>query len=358
MAKAAEFDIGEGFPDSLFPTEDFVAEVGSGIKCMVSGYEIVVGNRRSLEKNSIEVTKGTFQAMEFLEKRGQTAIVVSIDGHSEAVVGLSDKAREESALVIKKLAENMGIKSYMLTGDNKRTAQVVASEIGISPEHVISDVLPEGKVNCIKTLQSKGETVAMIGDGVNDSPAMAQADVGIAIGAGADVAKETASIILLNSKLTDVLIAIDLSRKVFSRIKWNFFWALGYNSLAIPVAAGLLYPVLQKALPPFMAAVAMILSSLSVLTSSLLLNLYKADKYDNETTQIPTEANMVLGDIETGEIMVYNSSQVASMCSSMYKKSSESLIYPGCSQLWGQECCCAPAKCKCGTACSSKRKIE
>ena len=191
--------------------------------------------------------------MELLEKRGQTSIVISVDGRSEAVLGLIDKAREEAVQVVKLLSNSLGVKVYMLTGDNERTAKVIAKKIGIHPRNIVSDVLPEGKVACIKKLQEQGESVAMIGDGVNDSPAMAQADVGIAIGAGTDVAIETAGIVLMNSKLSDVVIAIDFSRKVMNRIKLNFVWALGYNTLAIPIAAGTLYPVLQMALPPFMA---------------------------------------------------------------------------------------------------------
>ncbi len=377
MTKAAELNIGEGLNNSLTNAENVVVEVGSGIKCTIDGHEVVVGNRRSLAKNVIKVTEGTFSAMEFLEKRGQTAIVVSVDGHSEAVVGLIDKAREESALVIATLRDKMGIKTYMLTGDNRRTARVVASDIGIHPDYVISDVLPEGKVECIKLLQERGENVAMIGDGVNDSPALAQANVGIAIGAGTDVAIETAGIVLMNSKLTDVLIAIDLSRKVFNRIKLNFVWALGYNTLAIPIAAGALYPVLQMALPPFMAAVAMILSSLSVLTSSLLLNLYKVDKHSFSNT-FPEKPSAILEDDDSGKVMIYASAEVASMCKSMqeggmclcppeschcqgcviHKKEidrrSNNLIYPGCSELWKNECNCQP--CQCGVSCCSKKE--
>merc|ERR1712038_776352 len=390
LAKAKELGIGEGLSYSLMPTEDFIAEVGSGVKCTINGQEVVIGNRRSLESNSIEVTSGTYDAMEFLERSGQTAIVVSINGRSEAVVGLIDKAREESALVIAALLDEMGIKSCMLTGDNARTAQVVASEIGIPSTRVISDVLPEGKVDCIKRLQAEGECVAMIGDGVNDSPAMAQADVGIAIGAGTDVAIETAGIVLMNSKLTDVLVAFDLSRTVFSRIKLNFIWALGYNSMAIPIAMGLLYPALQMALPPFMVAVAMILSSLSVLTSSLLLNFYKYKgkhtmSLNDEKTETQTKPSVVLGDIESGQIMVYGSTEVSMMCQSMkagqacscppstckcagcqdcsnststkpYSDSSSTLIYPGCGELWEGGCTCS-TPCKCGVPCSTKQKL-
>jgi len=379
LSKAEELNIGVGLSDSLFPAEDFIVEVGSGIKCSINGHDVVVGNRRSLHKHEIKISQGTYEAMEFLEKKGQTAIVVSIDGHSEAVVGLIDRARQEAALVISSLRENMGVKTYMLTGDNKRTARVVAAEIGIHPDHVISEVLPEGKVDCIKRLQDLNENVCMIGDGINDAAAMAQADVGIAIGAGTDVAIETAGIVLMNSKLTDVVLAIDLSRKVFNRIKLNFVWALGYNTLAIPIAAGMLYPVIQMALPPFMAAVAMILSSLSVLTSSLLLNRYKfGGLTDKSDASVALGApRMILKDVGSSDVMVYGSSEVASVCKSMREggmcscnpelcacqgctihnnahnklKKSE-VIYPGCGRLWNNECSCQP--CQCGISCCTK----
>lgn len=340
LSKAEEY---ESHAENLLAAEDFIAEVGSGIKCTIQGHEVVIGNRRSLTSNTIEVTEGTYKAMEYLEDKGQTAVVVSIDGQSEAVLGLMDKARDESANVVKRLIDDMGIKAYMLTGDNGRTARVVAAEIGILPENVISDVLPEGKVDCIKRLQNLGERVAMIGDGVNDSPAMAQADVGIAIGAGTDVAIETAGIVLMNSNLSDVLVAIDLSRTVFNRIKWNFVWALGYNTMAIPIAAGALYPVLQMALPPFMAAVAMIMSSLSVLTSSLLLNFYKVKDYrvkEQKMIEKEQKSNLIMTHLKAGHVSIYSANEVSVMCQGMKD---------------GRGCCCAPGKCNC-TSCDSCEK--
>jgi len=375
LAKAEEHNIGEGLGINILPTENFIAEIGSGIKCNISGHEVIVGNRRSIESNSIHVTDGTFDAMEYLESKGQTAIVVSINGSTEAVLGLIDKAREESALVIDWLQRVMGIKTFMLTGDNGRTASVIASEIGIPPNNVISDVLPEGKVDCIKRLQDQGECVAMIGDGVNDSPAMAQADVGIAIGAGTDVAIETAGIVLINSKLTDAIVAIDLSRKVFSRIKLNFVWALGYNTLAIPIAAGALYPAIQMAMPPFMAAIAMILSSLSVLASSLLLNLYKVPTFEQE---ILPESNVVINFFKKNSMRaVENSSRCQCMsigqsclcnpsicrCTGCNVHSNNAIVdgfskirYPGCGEMWQKECQCKE-NCKCGPSCCKKEKV-
>lgn len=168
--KASELGIGtdEQFP--LKEAEDFIAEVGSGIKCNVGGKAIHIGNRRGLLANQIKISPGTFDAMEYLEKLGETAVVVSIDGKTEAVIGLIDKARDDASLVVRVLG-GMGIKVYMLTGDNERTARVVARDVGIAASCIIADVLPEGKVDCIKKLQADGHIVGMIGDGVNDSPA-------------------------------------------------------------------------------------------------------------------------------------------------------------------------------------------
>ncbi len=282
--------------------------------------------------------------MEYLEDRGQTAVVLSVDGQTEAVIGLIDKARDEASLVVS-ILQGMGTQVYMLTGDNARTAKVVAADIGIPPSCVIADVLPEGKVDCIRRLQTEGRRVAMIGDGVNDSPAMAQSDVGIAIGAGTDVAIETGSIVLMNSKLTDVVLAIDLSRKVFKRIKINFFWALGYNSLAIPIAAGAFYPWLQMALPPFMAAVAMILSSLSVLGSSLLLKLYKPPRYTKRYGRRLRDGSLGLEEIDA----LFNSGKLHINITEIPKSS----FYPGCHRHWEKPCMCSkPCKCVgCGNSC-------
>jgi len=168
--KASELGMGTNEQFPLEDAEDFIAEVGSGIKCTVGGKAIHIGNRRGLQANQIAISPGTFDAMEYLEKLGETAVVVSIDGKSEAVIGLIDKARDDASLVVRVLG-GMGIKVYMLTGDNERTARVVARDVGIASSCVIAGVLPEGKVDCIKKLQEDGHIVGMIGDGVNDSPA-------------------------------------------------------------------------------------------------------------------------------------------------------------------------------------------
>lgn len=280
LAKAAEYGYGKGLERDLHEAEHFEAEVGKGVKCVVDDVAVHIGNRRSLETNDIHVTPGTFDVMERLEDLGQTAVVVSLDGRTVVVLGIMDQAKDEATLTVNVLQQIFGIKVHMLTGDNIRTAKNVANFIGIPVNNVKADVLPEEKVDYIRLLRSQGEHVAMVGDGINDSPALAEADVGIAIGSGTQIAHEAAGIVLVNSSLTDLLVAIDLARTIYFRIQLNLIWALGYNTLAIPIAAGLLYPWTHMALPPYVAAFAMALSSVSVLMSSLSLNRYIPPTFD------------------------------------------------------------------------------
>jgi len=332
VAKAAELGIGDGLERPPVPAENFINDIGSGITCTVANHTIHIGNRRHLESNEIVISPGTFDAMEYLEKKGQTSITVSIDSQTEAVIGLIDRARDEASVVVNVLMHGMGIKVYMLTGDNIRTATVVAQDIGIPSSSVIADVLPQGKVDCVRRLQAQGEHVAMIGDGINDSPAIAQADVGIAIGAGTDVAIETANVVLMNSKLTDVVTTIDLSRTIFRRIQLNFVWALGYNTLALPIAGGALYPVIKVVLPPFVAGIAMALSSLSVLCSSLLLNRYVPPKIDKWYGR----------DLRRGTLGL----EMVSVSSSLHR--TEKRIPVQCEGMeQGRGCNCSPDTCNC-----------
>jgi len=248
----------------------------------------------------------------------------------------------------------------MLTGDNFRTARVVAAEIGLDLNHVIADVLPEGKVDCIKHLQEKYKgSVAMIGDGVNDSPALAQADIGIAIGAGTNIAVETAGIVLVNSKLTDVVTAIHLTRSIYKRIRWNFVWALGYNTLAIPVAAGFFYPLMEVVLPPYVAGLAMIMSSTTVLVSSLLLNRYKPPKYEKEY-KLSAHGQVNLDRIHMQKdgitTTIHCSCGDSGVCNCPADECScegcaQHTKYPGCQSSWGKPCSCRD-NCRCGEGCS------
>jgi len=325
--------------------------------------------------------------MEYLEERGQTAIALAIDGKTEAVFGLIDQARDEATLTVNVLEKVLSIQCYMLTGDHARTARVVAGEIGIAPDRVIAGVLPEGKVDCIQRLQREGHRVAMIADGVNDAGALAQAEVGVAIGAGTDVAIETAGVVLVNSKLTDVIVAIHLAHSIYARIRWNFVWALGYNTLAIPIAAGALYPVVEMALPPFMAAIAMVLSSLSVLFSSLLLNRYRPPQFEKKYGRLLRKGELGLEHVSvkmpavgsysipvtchcTEEGGVCNCPPGQCQCGGDCgcctgckddPTSEETLpdgsYYPGCQEKWGQACSCsAPCRCVGCSSCGSTKE--
>ncbi len=253
------------------PTE-FEAVKGHGIIAKVEGHTVLLGNRRLMKNHQITIPSRAEDTLEQLEYQGKTAMLLAIDGEIAAVIAVADTVKPEAKTVVNQL-NKMGIKTWMVTGDNKRTALAIAKQIGI--KDVFAEVLPAEKVEKVKELQNQGYTVAMVGDGINDAPALAQADVGIAIGSGTDVAIESADIILMRNDLRDVFAAIHLSKKTMQRIKLNMFWALAYNSAGIPIAAGVLYPFFRFTLPPELAALAMALSSVSVVTSSLLLRRYK-----------------------------------------------------------------------------------
>jgi Cu+-exporting ATPase len=383
LSKAQELGIGEGLSRPLAPAEDFEAEVGKGVKCTVDGRQIHIGNRRGLETNGITVTAGTYDAMEHLENKGETAVVVSIDGRSEAVIGIMDQAKDEAALTVNVLQHVYGIKVYMLTGDNFRTAKAIAKDIGLPVSHVIADVLPAEKVEHVKRLRSQGEHVAMVGDGVNDSPALAEADVGVAIGSGTQIAIETGGIVLVNSKLTDLLVAIDLAKTIYSRIKLNLFWALGYNSIGIPIASGIFYPITHHMLPPYVAAFAMALSSVSVLSSSLLLNRYQPPQFSKKYGKNLRQGKLGL---ETVDMKTGSGSKIRVLvkCDSMLRNEpctcspetcecmpcvehgnllpediETKVIAPGCQAAWGKKCECDPCKCVgCKSCCGEEKKDE
>jgi len=381
LSKARDLGIGEGQSHPLTIVGNFEAEVGKGVKCTVDDNVTVhIGNRRCLKANDINVTPGTEDAMEYLENKGQTAVCVSINGRSEAVIGIMDHAKDEAALTVNVLQHVFNIKVHMLTGDNFRTAKAVANDIGIPPTNVIADVLPSEKIEYIKRLRFEGEHVAMVGDGVNDSPALAEADVGIAIGSGTQIAHEAAGIVLVNSKLTDLLVAIDLAKTIYFRIKLNLLWALGYNSIGIPVAAGVFYPITHKALPPYVAAFAMALSSVSVLTSSLSLNSYQPPIFNSKKYGRDTRG----GELGLEEIGFKTSSgeqyDIAVQCESMMnnepcacppetcncypceehgnpppEKVSRRTSFPGCNSEWGGGCKCDPCLCVNCASCEKKK---
>ncbi|XP_042494053.1 copper-transporting ATPase RAN1-like [Macadamia integrifolia] len=260
------------FSGWLLDVSDFSALPGRGVQCFIHERRVLVGNRKLLLENGINIPDEAESFLAELEESGKTGIIVAYNDTLVGVLGLADPLKREAAVVVEGL-KNMGIRPVMITGDNWRTAKAVAKEVGI--QDVRAEVMPSGKVDAIRSFQKDGSIVAMVGDGINDSPALAAADVGIAIGAGTDIAIEAADYVLMRNSLEDVIAAIDLSRKTFSRIRWNYAFAMAYNVVAIPVAAGVFFPLLRFRLPPWVAGACMALSSVSVVCSSLLLRRYK-----------------------------------------------------------------------------------
>jgi len=247
--------------------KDFAAVEGHGIEAVVGGRRVLVGNARWMRKKNIPAG-GLEAKAAALAEEGKTAVFVSLDGKASGLIAVADTLKENSIHAVKKLKE-MGLEVVMLTGDNRKTAEAIAGQTGI--DTVLSEVLPEEKVQEVKRLQSRGLKVAMVGDGINDAPALAQADVGMAIGSGTDVAMEASDITLIKGDLQGVASAIALSKKTIKIIKQNLFWAFFYNTLGIPVAAGALYPAFGILLNPIIASAAMAFSSVSVVSNSLRL---------------------------------------------------------------------------------------
>jgi Cu+-exporting ATPase len=251
--------------------ESFDVVPGHGVKARVEGRELLVGNRKLMRDATVTIDQ-LEEKIKALEMEGKTAMITAIDGQVAGVIAVADTLKEHSAEAIQRL-QKMGLKVIMLSGDNKRTAEAIAKKVGI--KRVLAEVLPNQKANEIKKLRTEGEIVGMVGDGINDAPALAQADVGIAIGSGSDIAMETGGIVLVKNDLRDVVGAIQLSQMTVRKIKQNLFWAFFYNSVLIPVGAGLLYPLFGVLLNPIFAAAAMALSSVSVVTNSLLLRRFR-----------------------------------------------------------------------------------
>ncbi|MGA9225722.1 MAG: HAD-IC family P-type ATPase, partial [Mesobacillus sp.] len=248
----------------FLPTDEFTAIPGHGISALVNGEKVFVGTRKLMSKEGIEFERYEHR-LEQLETQGKTAMMIAINYKINAIVAVADTVKDSAKTAIEEL-KSLGIEVYMLTGDNTRTAKAIAAQVGV--EHVIAEVLPEEKANHVKELQLKGKKVAMVGDGINDAPALAIADIGIAIGTGTDVAIEAADLTILGGELTLIPKAINLSKKTMQNIRQNLFWALAYNSAGIPIAAlGLL--------APWLAGAAMAFSSVSVVTNSLRLKRIK-----------------------------------------------------------------------------------
>ncbi len=244
---------------------------GEGVKAKYKGKEILFGNKKLMSANKIDITH-LLDQIEKLEGEGKTAMVLAVDKKAIGIVAAADTLRKTSKRAVDELRE-AGIEVMMLTGDNKKTAEAIAKKVGI--DHVLADVLPQDKANEVKKLQAKGKVVGMVGDGINDAPALTQADVGIAIGAGTDVAIEAGNVVLVKNDLTDVACFIKLSRKTMGKIKQNLFFAFSYNILAIPIAAGVLYPFLHVVISPMVAAIAMVLSDIIVVGNSLMLKRFE-----------------------------------------------------------------------------------
>ncbi len=250
---------------ALLPATDFYTEPGLGISAVVDGKTALVGNREWLNKHQIIVEQENVSTL-----TSKTTVYVAVDGVLIGMIGVSDVLRNDAQTTVK-LLQNMGLKVMLLTGDRFSVAVTIGQQLGLTADNILAEIPPEGKAQAIATLQSKGEKVGMVGDGINDAPALAQANVGIGMKAGTDVAVETADIVLMQDKLMDVVESIKLSRTTFNKIRQNLFWAFAYNIVGIPVAAGVLLPSLGIILSPSAAGALMAFSSVSVVTNSLLL---------------------------------------------------------------------------------------
>ncbi|MCC0721742.1 heavy metal translocating P-type ATPase [Clostridioides sp. ZZV14-6044] len=254
--------------------DNFKAIPGAGIQVTINNENILLGNRKLMNDNNINL-KDLEGKSNILASQGKTPMYIAVDGNLSGIIAVADVVKESSKKAID-ILHNMGIKVAMVTGDNVKTANAIAIQVGI--DMVLAEVLPEDKSKEVEKLQNQGKFVAMVGDGINDAPALAKADIGIAIGSGTDVAIESADIVLMKSDLMDVPTAIKLSNETIKNIKQNLFWAFGYNTIGIPVAAGLLYIFGGPLLNPMIAAAAMSLSSVSVVSNALRLKNFKAYK--------------------------------------------------------------------------------
>jgi Cu2+-exporting ATPase len=269
--------------------DTFDSVPGHGVVATMHGKRVLIGNRKLMDREQVDVSALESDAVR-LTGEGKTAIFVAAGGKALGIVAVADKIRESARQAIPALGA-LGVKTVMLTGDNRRTAEAVGRQLGMST--VIAEVLPEDKANKVRELQGEGGHVAMVGDGVNDAPALAQAHVGVAIGAGTDVAVETAGVVLVKNDPSDVAWGIRLARAVRRKIKQNLFWAAIYNVLAIPIAAGLLYPSLGIQLRPEAAAILMSASTIIVTVNALTLNAFRASSVPKQTA--PPQTNMAAG---------------------------------------------------------------
>jgi Cu+-exporting ATPase len=254
--------------------ESFTAIPGKGIEARYNNTAVLVGNRKLFADKEININS-VEERIAQLEAEGKTVVLVGLEGRIIGLIAIADTAKDYAIETVAWLKQQ-GKQVIMLTGDNRRAAESIARSLGI--ERVLAEVLPEDKANEIKRLQDEGKMVAMVGDGVNDAPALVQADVGIAIGSGTDIAIESGGIVLVKDDLRDVVRTLELSCYTMRKIKQNLFWAFFYNTVGIPIAAGILYPFFGFLLNPIIAGAAMAFSSVSVVSNSLLMRRYKLQK--------------------------------------------------------------------------------
>jgi Cu+-exporting ATPase len=243
---------------------------GQGVVAAVGGRQVLLGNRRLMAERGVDIV-GLLPGAERLEDEGKTAMFVAADGRSIGIVAVADTLKESSPRAVAEL-KRMGLEVLMITGDNQRTARAIADSVGI--DRVLAEVLPENKAEEVRKLQASGKVVAMVGDGVNDAPALAQADSGMAIGSGTDVAKETGNVVLIRDDILDAVAAIQTGRQTMRLVRQNLWWAMGYNAAMIPIAAGILYPFTQQIVSPELAALLMAMSSFSVTMNTLRMRGY------------------------------------------------------------------------------------
>jgi Cu+-exporting ATPase len=244
---------------------------GHGIEANAEGYKILLGNRKLMKEHEVDFA-ALMKRAEALEADGKTVMFIAVNGEPAGLIAVADTLKENTAEAIHSL-HKLGIETVMITGDNRRTAEAIARQVGI--DHVLAEVLPQDKAEEVKKLQAQGKQVAMVGDGVNDAPALAQADVGLAIGSGTDVAKETGDVILIKDDIRDVVVTLEVAKATMRKVKQNLFWAFIYNTLGIPLGAGLFYPFASLVISPEIAGLMMAVSSISVTLNTLLLKGYK-----------------------------------------------------------------------------------
>ncbi|MCL5998033.1 MAG: HAD-IC family P-type ATPase [Chloroflexi bacterium] len=256
---------------ALADAESFDSIPGHGVEARVDGRNLLLGNRKLMRERRIDFAPLMSQA-EQLEGDGKTVMFVALDGTPAGLIAVADTLKEHSAAAVAQL-HRLGLEVAMITGDNRRTAEAIARQVGI--DRVLAEVLPQDKAAEVKQLQTLGRKVAMVGDGVNDAPALAQADVGMAIGSGTDVAKETGDVILIKDDIRDVVVTLEVAKATMRKVKQNLFWAFVYNTLGIPLAAGLFYPIMSVIISPELAGLLMAVSSVTVTLNTLLLKRFK-----------------------------------------------------------------------------------